>query len=77
MLEDDFCEGTGQFSGANPLTNGDEQLVRCSIGRGSAAEGNSPKVIENNLLPVLVSYRADKLPGNRIERIDGAVDGIV
>ena len=76
-LEDDGCKGAGQFAGANPLTHGDEELVCCSIVRGSAAEGNSPEVIEDNRFPVLVSYRTNKLPVNRIERIDGAVDGVV
>jgi hypothetical protein len=31
-LEDDSCEGAGQFVGANSLTHRDEELVCCSIG---------------------------------------------
>ena len=49
-----FLKGAGQFGSANPLAHGDEQLVCCSIGCVSAAEGNSPEVVEDDLLPVLV-----------------------
>ena len=61
---DDGCKGAGQFVGANPLTHGDEQFVCCSIVCGSAAEGDSPEVIEDDLPPALVSYRAHELPGD-------------
>jgi hypothetical protein len=76
-IEDDGCKGTGQFGGANPLTHGDEQLVCCPIVCGSAAEGNSPEVIEDNRPPALVPYGTDKPARDRIESIDGAVDGVV
>ena len=36
--EDDLRKRAGQFGGADPLTDGDEQLVECSIARRFSAE---------------------------------------
>ena len=36
-----------------------------------------PQVVEDNLVPVLVQYRTQKLPGFRAEPVDGAFDGVV
>ena len=59
------------------LTHGDEQIVGCSIALVPTSEGNSPKIVQDDRLSVLVLDRVHEFPGNRVKTVDSAVNRVV